>query len=216
MNETVLPQPNLNNEAVQWSRELNRRTRDTSRELSRLSQNLLMTNRANAGQMGVIGRQLDQIIATQEALQVQQGQIAAQQAETAQVVERLQDAGRIMSNQSADTVTGAVWYPNPPSVTMSSLSGRFRVSVFGTAAGATSFFSFSAPGYPRDRIVGGSAAAMVSRVSGFGGASSLGTVYGSWIATLSPGVNHVFTAQALGTTASSTAAGLGIQVEPVL
>lgn len=57
----VLPQPNLPPDSVQWARETNKGVRDSSREIARLTLNQEMNNRATAGQMGVIGRQLEEL-----------------------------------------------------------------------------------------------------------------------------------------------------------
>lgn len=61
MSNHILPQPNLPPDSVQWARETNREVRDSSREIARLTLNQEMNNRATAGQMGVIGRQLEEL-----------------------------------------------------------------------------------------------------------------------------------------------------------
>lgn len=76
MDTRVIPQPNVNDEAVQWSRSITGATRDNDRGLSRLALNLEMNNRATAGQMGVIGRQLEEIAAAVEELQARSSHLA--------------------------------------------------------------------------------------------------------------------------------------------
>lgn len=61
MSTPVLPRPNVNDDAVPWARSITGATQGNSRELSRVTQDLEMSNRATAGQMGVFGRQLDEL-----------------------------------------------------------------------------------------------------------------------------------------------------------
>lgn len=73
MSIPVLPQPNVNDDAVPWARKITGATQDNTRELARVSQDLEMSNRATAGQMGVIGRQLAVIAEQNEFLLNQTG-----------------------------------------------------------------------------------------------------------------------------------------------
>lgn len=129
---------------------------------------------------------------------------------------RLADAGQIYTTTAGGPWTGQVWASGARSVVASSMSRRFRVSVHATASGQTSLFSFSATGYPRDRILGGSTEAAMARVSAFGGASDTTSVYGSWIVTMPGTGNYTFTAEGRGTGDFSAMQALGITVEPLL
>lgn len=171
--------------------------------MSQVQQTVNNSLRATSGQLETIAGNIDTIV--------------RQQGEILNTLDRLANAGEVQENIAVGVSEGVVWYENPPSVTMSSLSGRFEVSIFGTSAGAMSFYSFTAPGYPLSRITG-SGASESERVSGAGGASSAFTVYGSWIVTPSAetGTPVTFTAQARGTTQYSSTTSLKIRVRPVL
>lgn len=77
MSVPVLPQPNVNDDAVQWARGVTGLSQDNARELARVSQDLEMSNRATAGQMGVIGRQLAVISEQNEFLVNQTGGVSS-------------------------------------------------------------------------------------------------------------------------------------------
>lgn len=61
MSTPVLPQSNVNDDAVPWARKITDLAQGSARDLVRVSQDLEMSNRATAGQMGVIGRQLSEL-----------------------------------------------------------------------------------------------------------------------------------------------------------
>ena len=205
----VFPLPNVSPATKPWARKITDAVRGTGHEVIKLRQLIDGNNLALSGQVGVASRQIDVLTAQQQNLQNQQAQLE-------DVLNRLVDAGKIYEASSGSGSNGAVWYTNPPSVSASSRSGKFEISIFGTAAGNTSYYSFSTTGYPRDRIVGSSAAASLARVSGLGGASATSTVYGSWVVQLSANTSHTFTAQALGTSDFSSTVALKIQVRPLL
>lgn len=194
--EFVYPPRALPGISDNWGRTVESRIQSGERSEQQLSQTVNNGLRAQGGQLAVIADQVD----------VMSGTLA-----------RLANAGEVSENVATTVSNGDVWYESPPSVTMSSLSGRFEVSVFGTSAGAMSFYSFTAPGYPLSRITG-SGANESERVSGAGGASSAFTVFGSWIVTptATPGTSVTFTAQARGTTQYSSTTSLKIRVRPVL
>lgn len=143
-------------------------------------------------------------------------QIEAAVAELQDQQSRIEDAAKVFSAASGATHSGASWMPNPPAVTASSLSRKFRVTVTGGATGGSTLFTFSAPGFNRDRALGGSAEAILSRVSALGGAGDGGTAQRSWIVTMQTAGPHVFTAQARPSDQYASAIGIQIDVQPVL
>lgn len=207
----VFPPRNLPGLAENWGRAVESQVNILDKEITQVSQTVDNGLRATAGQLSVIATQLDTL--TQQQLVLQ-----SQQAEIQNTIQRLSNAGVVVENSSGTGSSGTGWYLNPPSVTAASLSGKFEVSIFGTATGAMSYYSFSCPGFVRTRIEGSSLTARTSRISGAGGASTELTVYGSWIVTPtgSPGDAITFTAEALGTTSFSNTVALKIQVRPVL
>lgn len=76
MSTPVLPQNNLNGDAVPWARDVTKLTQANSRDIERLEMFQEMSNRANAGQMGVLGRQVAAIAAQNDFLVNQTGGIA--------------------------------------------------------------------------------------------------------------------------------------------
>ena len=192
----MFPPRNLPGLSEVWGRSVEGQIQTLDTSLGQLQQSLNNSQRATSGQLEVI---------------------ASQQIGIQETLARLANAGEVQENVTVGDSNGAIWYANPPSVTMASLSGRFEVSVFGTSTGAMSFYSFTAPGYPQSRITG-SGANESERVSGAGGASSAFTVFGSWIVTPTTpaGESVTFTAQARGTTQYSSTTSLKIRVRPVL
>lgn len=186
-----------------WGRAVEGELGVTHEEVAQLRQVVTNGLRATSGQLETMAQTLNQVVEQQGTIQ--------------STLDRLAHAGEVSENVATSVSNGVAWYPNPPEVTMSSLSGRFEVSIFGTSAGAMSFYSFTAPGYPLSRITG-TGADESERVSGAGGASSAFTVYGSWIVTpsASAGSPVTFTAQARGTTEYSSTTSLKIRVRPVL
>lgn len=57
----VFPQSNLPAGAVQWGRAVERSVKDNATSLSRIQESIQGDNRANAGQMGIIGRQMTRL-----------------------------------------------------------------------------------------------------------------------------------------------------------
>lgn len=223
MIEDVFPRRNLPAAAEPWGRKHDEVVRQLVRNYENLKLATQGDNRANAGQMGVVGRQIETLSNQQQTLASQQDTLSNQQSElNSQVValsalaSRLEDAGKVYSASSGATNTGASWFPSPPSVSASSMSRRFRITVSGGAAGGQALFTFSTTGYPRDRALGGSASAILSRVAAFGGASMAGSAYGSWIVTMPTTGTYTFTAQANGADNFVSVVGLSIQVEPLL
>lgn len=196
MSRIVFPPRDLPGRAEVWGRAVEGELGITHEDVVQLRQVVTNGLRATSGQLETMAQTLNQVVEQQS---------------------RLANAGEVSENVATTVSNGDVWYPSPPEVTMSSLSGRFEVSIFGTSTGAMSFYSFTAPGYPLSRITG-SGANESERVSGAGGASSAFTVYGSWIVTptAAPGTPVTFTAQARGTTAYSSTTSLKIRVRPVL
>lgn len=209
MSEDVFPRRNLPADAEPWGRKQDDVTRSQGRRITALELASQSNNRSNAGQLGVIGRQLD-------ALEAQQVEITNTVAALGVVVADLQDAGKLYEASAAGPWAGDAWASGTPSVTASSRSRRFRVTITAAAAGATSLFTFSTTGYPRDRIIGSSASAVLSRISATGGASSTNTAYGTWVVTMPSTGSYTFRAEARGTTGFSSSEALGISVEPLL
>lgn len=199
----MFPPRNLPGLSEVWGRSVEGQIQTLDSSFGQLQQSLNNSQRATSGQLEVIAGNIDTIV--------------RQQSEIQGTLDRLANAGEVQENVAVGDSNGAIWYASPPSVTMTSLSGRFEVSVFGTSTGAMSFYSFTAPGYPLSRITG-SGVNESERVSGAGGASSAFTVFGSWIVTptSAPGTPVTFTAQAIGTTQYSSTTSLKIRVRPVL
>lgn len=130
--------------------------------------------------------------------------------------DRIEDASKVYSAASGATHTGATWMPNTPKVSASSISRRFRITVTGGGTGGSTFFTFSAPGYDRDRALGGSSSAILSRVSVLGGAGDPGTAQRSWIITMPGSGPYEFQAHARPSDQYATAVGIQIDVQPVL
>lgn len=139
---------------------------------------------------------------------------------------RIEDASQVYySDSGSNTWTlggSAEWATTPatPSITASSLSGRFRVTVSGSANNAIGAVTFSAPGYSRSRAEGGSSSAVRSRVTVGGGASYVATASGSWVVTLAANTSHTFLAEFLNLTGTPSypvyVFSLTLQVEPLL
>lgn len=198
----MFPRRNLPSVSEPWGRKIDEVVRSQGRDIENLKLATLSDNRSNAGQLGVVGRQI-------EAISAQQAQIVDTQA-------RLENAAQYYSNSTGATHTGATWMPSPPSVTASSLSGRFLITVSGGSSGGTTFFTFSTKGYSRDRALGATASAVQARVSVLGGAASPGSGQRSWVVTMPGTGEYTFTGQAYPLDQYSTAIGLQIDVQPLL
>lgn len=198
---TQYPPFNLPNEAVKWGRAIQSGQESQAKNLSSLEQTVNNEARNTSGQLEVLSRQIQHL-----------GDLTSN---LIQLTDRLANAGEFYSDTSGGFHNGSGWRPSRPSITAMSLSGRFQVTVRGTAAGVMSYFTFSAPGYARDRIIGGTAQAEVDRVSGAGGASTAMTVQGSWIASFAPGSEITFYGEAYGTSTNSSNTALFLQVQPL-
>lgn len=212
----VFPRRNLPAAAEPWGRKHDEVVRQLVRNFENLKLATHGDNRATAGQMGVVGRQLETLAEQQQELSDQQVQLNTQVSTLDGVVSQLSDAANFYTNSSGATHTGTGWFPSPPSVTASSRSRRFRVSVSGGAAGGQALFTFSTTGYSRDRALGGSSSAILSRVTAFGGASVSGSAYRSWVVTMPGTGNYTFTAQGYNSDGYTSIVGLQIDVEPLL
>ena len=88
MSEDVFPRRNLPAAAEPWGRKLEDVTRSQGRYIANLELSSQGNNRSNAGQLGVIGRQLETLSAQQDQLSNQQDQLSTQQGTlSAQVTE---------------------------------------------------------------------------------------------------------------------------------
>lgn len=58
----TLPQNNLPDEAVPWGRDLQGLALQTAHSANNLEDSLIMSNRATAGQMGALGRQIEELV----------------------------------------------------------------------------------------------------------------------------------------------------------
>ena len=64
----VFPQPNVDPATMPWARQLTQATRDLGYAVQNLSVGANTENRTNAGQLAIIGRQLDTLATQQESL----------------------------------------------------------------------------------------------------------------------------------------------------
>jgi len=219
----VFPPRSLGGPADNWGRKVEGEILNEGVARVRLEQKTDNALRAISGQLAVSATQLDELTVQQAQLTAQQSDLANQQAELVNQINRLsnvildlQDAGKVYLVSADGPWNGVGWATGARSVTASSRSRRFRVTVSGTSAGTMSFFSFSTTGYPRDRILGGTAAAARSRVSATGGASVQNTTYGTWVITMPSTGDYTFTAEAYGTDSFSSSLALNLTVEPLL
>lgn len=72
----VFPQSNLPGEAVQWGRALQSAVEQTGSSVETLKQDFLSNNRSLAGQLGVVGRQIEELSLQQQELEAQQNEIS--------------------------------------------------------------------------------------------------------------------------------------------
>lgn len=79
MSDDVFPRRNLPAASEPWGRKHDDVVRSLGRRVSNLELSAQGNNRANAGQLGVIGRQLETISQQQDQLSAQQDQLTAQQ-----------------------------------------------------------------------------------------------------------------------------------------
>lgn len=209
--EFVYPQRNLPGRAENWGRAVEARDKILEKDLRQAVQKIDNGLRATGGQLAVIGAQIDLLAAQQQVL-------ADQQAAINNTLERLEDAGKVVVNSVGTSWTSgaAGWVSSPPSVTASSLSRRFRVTVTAGASGGTAFVTFSTTGYDRDRALGASPTAIRSRGSALGGASDPGTASRAFIVTMPSTDPYEFTAQAYRTDEYVSVIGLEIMVESIL
>lgn len=202
MSNYVFPPRDLPGRADAWGRAVEQRDAVKTKELTQVSQDLNNSLRAVGGQLAVIGSQVDII--------------AGQQASLADLLARVEDASKVFATPTGGIWTGTGWAPSAPQVTARSRSGRFRVSVGGSASGGTVVFTFQTTGFPRDRALGGSTEAARERVTSFGGASMIGSAFKSWIIELTPLTDYVFSAQANSPDNSTSVIAPYLQVEPLL
>lgn len=193
----VYPPRNLPGSAEVWGRSVENRDEILDRKIDVQVQKTDNGLRAVSGQLAALSKQIEALQAT---------------------TEKLIDAGQIYSDSVGTTWSAgsAGWVSSPPSVTASSLSSKFQVTVTGGSSGGMGFFTFSAPGYDRSRALGSSASAVRNRASALGGAGEAGTASRSWVITMpSPGP-YTFTAQGYKTDSYVSIIGLEITVQPVL
>lgn len=214
----VYPERNLPGRAENWGRAVEARDKILEKDLRQAVQKIDNGLRATGGQLAVIGTQIDLLAAQQQVLADQQAELSNQQATINSTLARLEDAGKVVVNSVGTSWTSgaAGWVSSPPSVTASSMSKRFRVTVTAGASGGTAFVTFSATGFDRDRALGASPTAIRSRGSALGGASDPGTASRAFIVTM-PGTGpYTFTAQAYRTDEYVSVIGLEIMVESIL
>lgn len=161
-------------------------------------------------------RALLQLEAAFDELADQQARLEAQQTRIERMLERIEDASKIFTQAVGTLHTGASWMPSPPSVSATSLSRKFRITITGGSTGGATILTFSGPGYNRERAIGGSAEATLARATALGGMSDPGTAQRSWIVTMPTAGPHTFSAQARPSDQYVTAVGLQIDVQPVL
>lgn len=74
----VFPHPNLSDQSTPWARKLTEAVRSVGYEVTRHGQLINGNNRASSAQLGLVSRQLDQLVTQQTALQTQQGILQTQ------------------------------------------------------------------------------------------------------------------------------------------
>lgn len=78
MSQDTFPQNNLSPSAVPWARKIQEVTRRDTYRIDALEMAQQADNRGQAGQMGVVGRQIEELTHQQGLIQFQQGEIQAQ------------------------------------------------------------------------------------------------------------------------------------------
>lgn len=197
----IFPPRNLPGAAEKWGREVEGRVIDLESKQERDASKLNNSLRNSSGQLAVLARQIDAL------------------SETAT---RVEDASKLYEafesrEYSWPGGSNVGWYPYTPTVTASSLSGRFRVTVVGSIRDGSAYATFSAPGYPRNRIVDDTPSAALDRVSVLGAFANGGSSLGSWLVSYAPGESVTFTGQMmLSSSYEIIAKGVRLQVEPLL
>lgn len=105
MSEDVFPRRNLPNAAEPWGRKHDDVVRAHGRRITNLELSTQGNNRANAGQLGVIGRQLETLSLQQDQLSAQQGQLSTQQDQLSDQQTLLQS--QVTELQNRKTVTAS-------------------------------------------------------------------------------------------------------------
>lgn len=166
------------------------------------------------GELGTLARA--QGISSQNSSSDARTLNAAQDRLAAQI-ERLNNAADVQLASVGTSWNGVTtWVTGTPSVTSYSISGKFLVTVSGGSSGGSSFLTFSAPGYDRERAKGAGSAVLSERVSVIGGISSPGSGSRSWIATFPPNSTVTFTAEGFSEDSYASLIGMQIQVQPLL
>lgn len=131
---------------------------------------------------------------------------------------KLTDAARVASASVGTTWSNiTTWVTGVPSISFpASLSGRYRITVSGGASGGLAIFTFQAPGFNRDRALGGSGSAINERFTAFGGASVAGSSSRSWIVSISGAGPHTITAEAYPSDSFVSIIGLSLEVQALL
>lgn len=204
----TFPPNNLPGDSPKWGRQI----QDTILELEKTADSLAQTgnnsSRGSSGELAVLSRQIES---------------------TSSLLARLEAVGKVSSAKKvgdyefpsdAQFPDPRMWYPSPPSVTVTSASGRFKVTVMAAASGGGAA-TFSAPGYNRDRIIGHTDesaywGAILNSGWSLGSPYNSGASIGSWNVTYPPGSEITFTAQVLIPVRYLTVRGVEIQVQPLL
>lgn len=210
----VFPRRNLPELAEQWGRRMEDAVTANTTSIDILRQSLQGQNRNTASSLATLASQIQAIQVTQQGL--------------ADVVSDLSDTVVLLQNAStsyyADAgattwsiATGDWASGSLPSVTATSLSGRFRITVSAGVAGGDLIATFSATGFARTRALGSTSAAVRARLGVAGGVSFVGSASKSWVIELPANTTRTFTAEANAVFgAPATLYGLDILVEPLL
>lgn len=114
----VFPRNNLPPDAVPWGRTMEDRARQNAYQLENLRLAMLSENRAGAGQMGVVGRNLDVIGAQQSSIQAQVDELGSRSSGTASA-----------SNLSISVSSTTSWASGTRDITVPGESGGTRTNV---------------------------------------------------------------------------------------
>lgn len=117
MSDDVFPRRNLPAASEPWGRKHDDVVRSLGRRVSNLELSAQGNNRANAGQLGVIGRQLETIALQQDQLASQQLQLSSQQTLLQSQVTELQNRKTVTASPANLSVSGNATTPPLPVAT---------------------------------------------------------------------------------------------------
>ena len=225
------PARNLPGSSEAWGRDIEGKINSLLKAQESIGSSSENTLRAQSGQLAVISKQLETIANQQSALEAQQLELAAQSETLANTVDqlttttnslnsavsRLNNAGIVVEDSVYFAVPQLVapdtWAAQRPSVTATSLSGRYLVTIIATLAGAGKV-CFSCTGYSRDRILSTFDASETVSVNV---GSNTTTVMGTWVAERPAGSSNTFYGNIRSDTSSTVVwRSCLVRVQPIL